>query len=73
MIPLSTISPLQVRNDPDFGDLGFFYENVTFCDAHKMKTNSDSLRLRGYSRWRKAELIAFLWDNPLPMPSPRPS
>ena len=49
-----------------------------------METNYNALRMpdlialvrehgliRGYSRLRKAELIAFLWDNLPPMPSPR--
>ena len=27
--------------------------------------------LRGYSRLRKADLIAFLWDNLQPKPAPR--
>ena len=29
--------------------------------------------LRGYSGLIKAELVAFLWDNLRPMPSPRPN
>ena len=80
---LLMISSLQVWNHPDFQDLDFLRKHY-FCDAHKMETNYDILRipdlrvlarehkLRGYSRLRKAELIAFLRDNLRPMSSPRP-
>ena len=63
---------------------GFFSRQRYFCDAHEMETNFNVLRmpdlralarehgLRGYSRLRKAELIAFLQDNLRLMPSPRP-
>ena len=54
-----------------------FLRKCYICDSHKMETNYDTsgmpdLRalerehgLRGYSKLRKAELITFLWDNPL--------
>ena len=59
-----------------------FGENVDFCDACKMEVNYNGLKmiqlralvrehgLQGYSRLRKAELIAFLWNNIQPRPMP---
>ena len=61
----------------------FFWKHY-FCDTHKMETNYGTLRmpdlraltrehgLRGYSRLRKADLIAFLRDNLQCIPAPRP-